>query len=559
METRFRWGWAGFKRFITVMHLFLGIFWAFYSLKFKRLWRSQEWVEARRQELYVSQARHFRETAVALGGLLIKLGQFFSTRVDLLPQVSTRELAGLQDEVEPVAFEEIQKVAEAEFGRSLSEVYARVEKTPLASASLGQVHLGVLNQGDMVAIKIQRPGIENLVDIDLRAIRRAIDILKIFTEWEKMIDFEVIYQEFTDTTWEELDYIQEGHNAETIARNSAQDPDLIIPRIYWDYTTSRVLTMEFKQGIKVSEYAELERAGVSRAAVARKLLQTYIRQILIDGFFHADPHPGNLLVTPAGQLIMLDFGMMGSISPELRDMLIEIALGMVERDNLKVVEYLKRAGFLRREADDMPVARALGVLMEGFLGDPDKFNLASLLEDLEQLLFEHPFQIPANVTFLGRALSILYGLCVGLDPDINFLEEARPFLTEFTRDKDGLGGVIKNKVKSLGGSLVELPVLAERFLRRVEDGDLVLKVQLQPLTQAIRENTRAMNSLGLAVVFGFLVLASAYMRVNHLQVEAGIGFIISGIVLLIILFRGRPARRWRAPHPPITIKRGKKE
>jgi hypothetical protein len=218
------------------MHLFLGIFWAFYSLKFKRLWRSREWVEARRQELYVSQARRFRVTAVKQGGLLIKLGQFFSTRVDLLPQSSTRELAGLQDEVEPVAFEDISGVAEAEFGRSLSEVYVRIEKAPLASASLGQVHLGVLNQGDMVAIKIQRPGIENLVDIDLRAIRRAIDILKVFTEWEKMIDFDVIYQEFADTTWEELDYIQEGHNAEAIARNSAQDPDLIIPRIYWDYT-----------------------------------------------------------------------------------------------------------------------------------------------------------------------------------------------------------------------------------------------------------------------------------------------------------------------------------
>lgn len=550
--------WSGLMRFLTVLRLFINIFWAFYSLKFKRLWHSESWVASKREELYTSEARRFRITAVKLGGLLIKLGQFFSTRVDLLPQASTRELAQLQDEVEPVAFDEIRKVVEAEFGRSLSEVYCHVEESPLASASLGQVHLGQLFGGQSVAIKVQRPGIEDLVHIDLKAIRRAIDILKSFTDWERVIDLDAIYREFADTVWAELDYINEGRNAETIARNSTGDPDIIIPGIFWDYTTRRVLTMEFERGIKITDYESLEKAGVDRKDIARKLLQTYVKQVLVDGFFHADPHPGNLFVDPTGKLVLLDFGMVGTISERLRGTLVEMALAMVKRDNIQVVAYLKQIGFLRRDADSEAVARAIAVLMEEFLGSGQELlspDLAALLEDIEHLVYEQPFQIPANFTFLGRALGILYGICIGLDPDIDFLEEAKPFLAEVTGDKNELWGLVKSKVTTLGGSLVEIPPLAERVLRRVDRGDLVMKVPLQPLEQAIKENTRAVNSLAWAVVFGFSLLAATYLLVNHRVIEARFGFLCSGIAFIIMLTRNRTPRHRRPPHPHVIVRR----
>lgn len=555
--------WAGLSRFLTVLNLFISIFWAFYSLKYKKWWHKKSWLEAKRQELYASQARRFRTTAVNLGGLLIKLGQFFSTRVDVLPQVTVRELAGLQDEVQPVSFNEIRQVAESEFTRPLAEIYAEVEEMPIASASLGQVHRGVLTGGQTVAIKILRPGIEDLVRIDLRAVRKIIDLLKIFTDWERVVDFDAIYQEFSDTLQEELDYIQEGHNAETIAHNTQEDADILIPTIFWDYSTRRVLTMEFMEGIKISDYERLEKAGVDRKAVANKLLQTYVKQILVDGFFHADPHPGNLFVTEDGRLIMIDFGMVGTIPPALRDILVELVIALVKRDYIQVVGYLKRIGFLRYDADNELVARAVGVLLEAALGagqDIYSADLSGLLTDLEQLLYEQPFQIPAQFTFLGRALGTLYGLCIGLDPNINFLDESKPYLENLAKGENGLWNLIKEKASLLGSSLVEIPPLLERVLSRAERGELNLKIPLSSINDAIAANTKAVKILAWALCFGFTLLTAAYLLVNHLYNEARYAFYGAGFIFLFMLRQSWSSgrKRMKAPHPPMVIRRGRK-
>ena len=252
---------SGMLRFFMVIKLFLNIFWAFYSLKFKRIWHTTSWVQVKRQELYKTQARYFRDISVEMGGLLIKLGQFLSTRVDILPRSSIDELAGLQDEVPAVEFAEIKEVIEAEFESSLEQVFAQFDSDVLASASLGQVHRGHLSNGNTVAIKVQRPGIDELVAIDLRAIYQVIKLIKIFTNWGQVIDLDAIFIEFKETVQDELDYVNEGHNAETIARNSQDDPNIIIPKIYWDYTTRRVLTMEYLEGIKVTDHQLMEQNG----------------------------------------------------------------------------------------------------------------------------------------------------------------------------------------------------------------------------------------------------------------------------------------------------------
>ncbi len=552
---------SGRIRFLTVISLFLSIFWAFYSLKLRKLWRSQTWYEDRRRELFASQARRFRNTAVELGGLMIKLGQFFSTRVDVLPQAVTRELAGLQDEVQPEDFAAIRREAETEFGRPLEEIYEFLDETPLAAASLGQVHCGRLASGQMVAVKIQRPGIEETVDTDLKAVRRFIDLIKLLTDWEKYADFDAIFSEFSDMVHEELDYIHEGHNAEIIAANLAGNREVIVPRIFWEHTTRRVLTMEFEEGMKITDYEGLAKAGVNRHDLAISLLQIYIKQILVDGFFHADPHPGNLFITPAGRIILIDFGMVGVIPRPLRDNLVQLVHAMIQRDYDQVVTLLKRVGFLRRGADAELLARAIGLFMEEILGKRDDLfsgDLGEIMDNMESLLYENPFQIPANFTFLGRALGTLLGLCVGLDPEIDFLDEARPYVTEFTRENIKTWDIVKKKATAIGNSLVELPQLAERVLSKADRGDLRIKVSLPEMEVTFAANTRALNRLTWALTFGFVLMVSAYLQVNHYQIEARYGFALSALLLLFLFLQNGGGPRRRHLHHPPQIRRGQR-
>ena len=556
MKTSF---WAGIRRSYTVVKMFIDIFWSFYSLRFKKTGRSREWVEEQRRLLYVSQARYFRVTAVQLGGLLIKLGQFFSTRVDILPQASIRELAGLQDEVAEVPFEQIRILAESELKQPLDQVFAHFDPKPLASASLGQVHTAVLLDGRKAAVKIQRPGIDELVEIDLKSIRAVVGFIKRFTDWQRFINIDLIYQEFADTIRAELDYIQEGRNAETIAANSKDDPLFAAPAIYWEYTTRRVLTMEFMEGIKITEHEQITAAGLDRKQIAAQLLGIYVRQILIDGFYHADPHPGNLFVRPDGTIIMVDFGMVGAVSNEMRPLLVELVLALTRRDYFAVVEELKRLGFLRLESDNLLLVRAVSVFLEHTLGsgeDLSSTDLQGFLKDLEKLLYEQPFQIPARFTFLGRALGTLYGICVGLDPDIDFIEVSRPYVDKFLGSRNTAYTIALEKARVLAKALIDIPALLERVLIRTERGDLHIKMDAPDFKESMAQNTRALISLGWAMIFGFLLLASAYLLTQQYVWEARIGAGLSLVALLfMVLSRRKPGRR-KAPHPPILVRRG---
>lgn len=550
--------WVGIKRFFRVINLFFHIFWSFYSLKIKATWHQPGWKEERREELYVSEARRFRNTAVEMGGLLIKLGQFFSTRVDVFPQSTTRELANLQDEVPAVDFKDMCQVLESEFGKPLHEIYPAMNPIPLASASLGQVHEAELFGGQKVAVKVLRPNIEKLIDIDLRAVRQVIGWVKFFTDWQQWVDFDAIYREFEETLREELNYLQEGKNAETIAANNVADNDLIVPRIYWDYTRQRVLTMEFVDGYKVTDYAGLQQAGINRSKLASRLLEIYVKQILVDGFFHADPHPGNLFIDPDGRVIMIDFGMVGTISPELKEKLIKMVLAMVDRDNLQVVYYLKQVGFLRRDADENLIARAVGVFLEQLLGQgTDLFDndLKDLLEDLEEILYEQPFQIPARFTFLGRALGTLYGICIGLDKDISFLDAGKPYLKQFMPEGARPLKMIKDKATVLASSLIEVPPLLAKVLRQAERGDLELKLPLKNMQETLEQNTRTSLAIAWGIVLGAAMFSTVYLYVNGFIIEARWGAGATLIAALIFISKTRNQGRKRFLHHPEGIKK----
>lgn len=551
--------WAAWKRFWRVVGLFVNIFWSFYSLRFTRLWHGKAWAVRRREELWTEQARHFRATAVDMGGLLVKLGQFFSTRVDILPSQTVRELENLQDEVEGVPYPDIEKVVETELGRPVNELFDSFEQEAIAAASLGQVHRAFLKTGEEVAVKVLRPGIEDLIAIDLKAIYQVIQLLKRFTDWDRYMDLDLIYEEFRDTVREELDYLQEGKHAEIIAKNN-HSAQLLIPAIYWEYTTQRVLTMQFMHGIKITDYEELDRAGVNREDIARLLVQVYCQQVFVDGFFHADPHPGNLFVTPEGQLIMVDFGMMGTVTPELREQITELALAAVRRDHLQVVRYLQEMGFLLSNAHEDTVARAIGIMLERFLGSGQSMtdeDLMHLLGDLEELLYEQPFQIPGNYTFLGRAAGTLYGLCIGLYPSINFLDEMKPYLEKFVGGKRGLFSRLRQESKDYVHTLLDLPPLTSRVLHRLEDGKIEVNVNLQALVDAQRDTQRALHSFGMVFLFGFVLLASVYLMVNGWEAYARWGLLVSFILLLIYWRSMRRERKHSLQHPDFIPRRNR--
>lgn len=544
--------WSAFTRSITIISLFVRIFLSFYLIKYQKLWHPRGWARQRQNQLFVIQARRFRETALQLGGLLIKLGQFFSSRVDLLPRISLDELEKLQDEVTPAPFEDIKQVVEAEFGQPLSEVFQGISVIPDASASLGQVHQATLSDGRHAAVKIQRPGIEDLIEVDLLAIKKVVRLIQTFTSWEKYADFDFLYEDFASTLRAELDYIEEGRNSERIAANMKNNRHVQVPCIMWEYTRRRVLCMEYMRGIKINDFPALEAAGLSRRLVARHLLRIYVSQVLVDGFFHADPHPGNLFVTEKADIIMIDFGMVGQIPAQQREMMLQIASQILDQDYGEVVVILKKMGFLAEDVDEELMRRAITAFIDQFINsqpDLSRADLRMLLDDLEDFLYEFPFRMPANMTFLGRALGTLYGLCLSLDPEINFVKEAEPFLREATRQHISPMQFISGKLLRLAGTVLGLPLLAERVYRKADEGSIKVRIPMKEINRSVSANTRAIRLLAWSIAFAAAASVSAYLLVHGHSGAAGAGFAISALLLGImgITSLGRPARALQHP------------
>lgn len=451
----------------------------------------------------------FRMTAVALGGLLIKLGQFLSARADLLPQEALAELAALQDEVPAESFDAMQRVVERELGAPLSAVFSSFEATPAGSASLGQVHRAVLRDGRVVAVKVQRPGIHQIIRTDLATLRFVLRVVRLFApSADQMVDTRGLYREFSRTVHEELDYQREGRYAERFARIFTEEPDIIVPGIIWECSTRCVLVLEWIDGIKVTNLAALDAAGVDRDALARRLIATYFKQVLEVGFYHADPHPGNILVLPEPDgmhVAFLDFGMMGAITSRMRGGLRDSFLGVVQQDAALIVRGLGDLGFLGEMARRDVIEQAISLMLAQFsalpfgqIRDVDPRDVAG---DVETMLYEQPLRLPVQFAFLGRALGMLLGLATALSPDINFIEVATPYASQFLR-QDGLDGILRllgvSSVNQLGLDLVResvslvrsvsaIPRRFERVLERAEQGNLHLVIESPETNQRQRK------------------------------------------------------------------------
>jgi predicted unusual protein kinase regulating ubiquinone biosynthesis (AarF/ABC1/UbiB family) len=384
------------------------------------------------------QALWLKEKLIKLGPTFIKIGQSMGTRADLLPLPFVKELGTLVDQVpafpNDVAFTRIEK----ELGRKINEVYDEFELEPVAAASLGQVYRARLKTGEEVAVKVQRPNLEATIAGDIVILKKVAKFAERFPQLNENADWAGMLREFDVTIHEEMDYAAEGRNAERFRENFKNWANIHVPTIHWGATTAKVLTMEFIHGTKVTDLEEQARLNISSAKVNRLLIKTYLKQLLEDGFFHADPHPGNLLVMPDGRLAFFDFGMVGRITPELQAKMIDAFFHVVSKDPGGIAEDLIELDFLKPGTDPRTIRPVVERMFEFHFNLKLKdVNFKELTYDLADVMYDYPFRLPSNFTYIMRALMTLEGIGIVTDPEFNFFETAKPYAKEFMLRREG--------------------------------------------------------------------------------------------------------------------------
>lgn len=495
-------------------------------------------------------ARRFHALAVDLGGLMIKVGQFLSTRMDILPPEITRELEGLQDEVPPVPFADIRALAGAELGMPLERAYARVEEVPIASASLGQVHRALLapaiaNEVGFVAavVKVQRPGIEAIVDIDLAALRRVARWLSRVRLVNQRADMPALVDEFATTSREELDYLHEAAGAERFALDTQHDARVQTPAVVWERVTRRVLTLSDVTAIKVTDVAGLAAAGIDPGEVAHELARTMFDQLFVHGYFHGDPHPGNIFVEPAAtgasgaadwRLTFVDFGMMGEISDALRTGLRRIVIAIAARDGRGLIAGITEVGFLLPGADTAHLERTMGELFERFGGmgvgelqQVDPRELRAFAERFRDTIRSMPFQLPEDFLLVIRAVEIVSGVCSTLDPDFNMWNAVEPYADSLVRNESaGFVREIAEGASRWGTSMARLPGRLDGMIDELERGRLA--VRTPDADRRLRALDRTLRRTVSAVLFAGLVIAGVLL----LPVVPALGWTLMGVSVI---------------------------
>jgi len=480
-------------------------------------------------------AQSFRVLAVELGGLMIKLGQFMSTRLDVLPPEVTKELEDLQDEVPPVPYEAIRALAEEELGVPIHQVYAWVDEDPVAAASLGQAYRARLapedaaNAGyDGVVIKIQRPGIGEVVAVDLSALRRVGAWLSRIRAVAHRVDMPALIEEFAQASFEEIDYLHEAANAERFRDVFADDPRVRVPGVVWERTTRRVLTLEDVTAIKITEIDAVREARIDPKQVAQVFAAVMLDQFFIHGFFHADPHPGNIFITPGAEgpegrewtLTFVDFGMMGEVPDRLRTTLRSLFIAAASRDGRGIVQAMHDAGVLLPSADTMELERVMTQVFARFGGmgfaelrdvDPREFRDFAL--EFGDVMLSVPFQMPENFLLVIRAVSLTSGMCSSLDPQYNIWDSVEPYARQLLRDQ---GTHMANDIAQQAVENVtiawRLPKRVDRILTKVDSGRV--EVGVPRMEALLGRAERSVRRLISALIFCALLVAGARIRVE---------------------------------------------
>lgn len=476
------------------------------------------------------------KTLLNLGPTFIKIGQALSTRADILPLEYVKELQQLQDRVPEFSAEEAIALIEAELGKEIFALYRDFDHFPIAAASLGQVHKARLHTGEDVVVKVQRPGLEKLFDLDVQAVHEIIRFCQQYFPWAKKYDLEAIYHEFFTILYQEIDYIKEGKNAERFANNFKNYPNILIPKVYWRYTSKKVLTVEYLPGIKVDDRPTLEAVGIDPRQLNQLGISCYLKQLLQDGFFQADPHPGNMAVSQDGSLIFYDFGMMAEIKALAKDQMVRTFFGVLRKDTEEVLETLILMGLIEPVRDMMPVKRLVAFLLEKFTEKPLDFQAFNELKDELYLMFEQqPFRLPAQMTFILKSLMTLDGIARTLDPNYNPVACAKPFVKSLTtsaaKNRGNLVGELARQAKNYLKYKLQQPnraeVLFKQLEKRIEQGELQFRVRNLESDRALKRINLALKTLIHACLAGFAFLGGAVLLVGGYKGGAIAAFALS--------------------------------
>jgi len=492
-----------------------------------------------------------------LGPTFVKLGQIASTRGDLLPGDLIRELEKLQDTVPPTAFDLIRAQVEKELGKPLHDAFPTFNPVPVASASLGQVHLATLPSGEEVAVKVFRPGVDKLIEVDLDILLELAAQAQKRTEWGEYYGVLSLAQEFADTLRTEQNYEQEGHNMDRYRQIFAGTGYVHVPRVYWDTTTRRVLTMERIAGIKITDVARLDAAGLDRELIARRNIAILLQAVLRDGFFHADPHAGNFMVLPGEVIALMDFGIMGHLDPLERLGLVQLFVGLFRQETDRVVQAMSDLGIATNAADRRKLARDLDRLRLRYFGlDLEQIRARSFVEDLMSLAFANRLKMPSNLVLVFKAIAMLEGISLQLDPAINVFQEVEPYVRDALLELQSPINRLKELVEQMSESaeaMMLLPKQLQRAVEQFEAGESSVSVQMRGFDEPVRRLSAAANRLALAILAAAFVIGPALLipqfRLIFPQWQTsalflvGAGFVMSLVITLALIASILSSRR----------------
>jgi predicted unusual protein kinase regulating ubiquinone biosynthesis (AarF/ABC1/UbiB family) len=497
----------------AVLQLLLGLWWDAAS------WTYPGGVnDDRRAARQRRRARWLTAELLQLGSAFIKLGQLLSARPDVLPAGYVEELAHLQDQVPSFPFSTAQALLEQELGERCAEI-VDLEERPLGAASLAQVHRASLRSGRQVVFKIQRPGLERLFRLDLEVLQQVAAVLQRHPRWGVGRDWVSIAQECRRVLLRELDFRVEAEHAARFRQQFLDDPGIRVPAVVWELSTRRVLCLDYLPGIKITDRPALMEAGIDPSAVAEKGAASYLQQLVRFGFFHADPHPGNLAVAADGALIYYDFGMMGQISQRLRSRLGRMVTAAAARDASSLVGELQAAGVIAEGIDVGPVRRLVRLMLTEALTPPFSSNvIAKLSGDLYDLVYGQPFRLPPELIFVMRALSTFEGVGRSLDPGFSLVAIARPYLlplmTASGNGPNDLFNQLGRQAVEVGTRALGLPQRLEDSLSRIEQGDLQVQIRAGETDRLLRRLALSQQTAGQAVLLGALAVAASLLAAS---------------------------------------------